>query len=122
MISLLSFVVALAVQALFFYLATRITGNKTSYGTLFAIALIGSICSAIPAVGFLIGLIVVLFLLVYWGKMSWGSAILTVLLAYILAVVITVLLGLALGFALFSFGSAASSTAAGPAAAILLLQ
>lgn len=28
MISLLSFVVALAVQALFFYLATRITGNK----------------------------------------------------------------------------------------------
>ena len=88
----------------------------------FVVALIGSICSAIPAVGFLIGLIVVLFLLVYWGKMSWGSAILTVLLAYILAVVITVLLGLALGFALFSFGSAASSTAAGPAAAILLLQ
>ena len=117
MISLLSFVVALAVQALFFYLATQITGNKTSYGTLFAIALIGSICSAIPAVGFLIGLIVVLFLLVYWGKMSWGSAILTVLLAYVLAFIITFLLGLLFGIALFSSGSAAP---AATAAAVLL--
>ena len=117
MISLLSFVVALAVQALFFYLATRITGNKTSYGTLFAIALIGSICSAIPAVGFLIGLIVVLFLLVYCGKMSWGSAILTVLLAYVLAFIITFLLGLLFGIALFSSGSAAP---AATAAAVLL--
>ena len=103
MISLLSFVVALAVQALFFYLATRITGNKTSYGTLF--------------VGFLIGLTVVLFLLVYWGKMSWGSAILTVLLAYVLAFVITFLLGLLFGIALFSSGSAAP---AATAAAVLL--
>ena len=67
--------------------------------------------------GFLIGLIVVLFLLVYWGKMSWGSAILTVLLAYVLAFIITFLLGLLFGIALFSSGSAAP---AATAAAVLL--
>ncbi len=111
LIVFLSFIVPLMVLAAFLYGAAKIVGVKTPYSTLFMIALIGSICSAVPIGGFLLGLLVVLILLVLWGKMSFGAAIMTVIMAYILAFLIVLGLAVLLGISFLGLNSVVTTPA-----------
>ncbi|WP_176013513.1 hypothetical protein [Victivallis sp. Marseille-Q1083] len=113
------FIVSLLVQAALFYVAVRLTGNPTPYKVLFQIALIGSLCALVPFIGFPISLIVVLFLLVNWGEMSWGAAILTVLLTYALAIAMLLVIGLITGVTFFGLSDTAATTTAVPAGIVL---
>jgi hypothetical protein len=113
-LGILSFIVLWVLISLSLYFASRLTGVRTSFGSAMVTSLLAAIAFflvdmifsliGLHAIGVLLGIIAVLFVIKSRERIGWlhalGISVLTIIILVIISVVVGVLLGLGLFTAL----------------------
>jgi len=113
-LGILSFIVLWVLISLSLYFASRLTGVRTSFGSAMVTSLLAAIAFflvdmifsliGLHAIGVLLGIIAVLFVIKSRERIGWlhalGISVLTIIILIIISVVVGVLLGLGLFTAL----------------------
>ena len=110
--SILSFIVLWVLISLSLYLASRLTGVRTSFGSAMVTSLLAAIAFflvdmifsliGLHAIGVLLGIIAVLFVIKSRERIGWLHALGISVLTIIILVIILAVLGVLLGLGLFA--------------------
>lgn len=108
---LVSFLVSLVALAFVLYIAGKmVVGKRATFGKALAIAFLGTVIGFlislfIPLIGWLIALLVWLYLIKSYYSTGWLSAFGIAILAVIVAIVVGIILGLIFGVTIIGLGS-----------------